>query len=212
MLAAVGRRDGMTEAVIARAVDRAPAGGALTVGQARELLSRRTTATPSEVSLAAVRAISTRPAALACAYPRTYLPAQRMGRDGLTPRAAALRRAMESVFGPQRLGGFAPGGVTSGHVDNSSHYDGRAIDVFFRPITAQNKERGWLLAQWLVAHAAEHHVLSVIYDDRIWTVWASGFGWRPYVHPSGNTTNPILRHLEHVHVAVVRGPPRTRTP
>jgi hypothetical protein len=45
----------------------------------------------------------------------------------------------------------------------------------------------------------------VIFDDRIWTLWASAEGWRGYTHPSGNTRNPILRHLDHVHVAVVRG-------
>jgi hypothetical protein len=50
-------------------------------------------------------------------------------------------------------------------------------------------------------------VLSVIYADRIWTSWAAYAGWRDYVHPSGDTRNPVLRHLDHVHVAVESGRP-----
>jgi hypothetical protein len=42
----------------------------------------------------------------------------------------------------------------------------------------------------------------VIYDDQIWSARRSDEGWRPYTHPSGNTTDPTLRHLDHVHVDV----------
>ena len=109
------------------------------------------------------------------------------------------------------MGGFAPGGVDSGHVDDSSHYDGRAIDIFFRPITPEGTALGWVLAHWLVAHGDDTTLLSVIYADRIWTSWASCAGWRDYVHPSGVTDNPVLRHLDHVHTAV-QGPRRVLTP
>ena len=89
-----------------------------------------------------------------------------------------------------------------------SHYDGRAVDVFFRPVGDEGQRRaGWVLAQWLVAHAQRYDVLSVIHADHIWTSWASGAGWRDYVHPSGNRTNKVLRHLDHVHVAVESGRP-----
>ena len=112
------------------------------------------------------------------------------------------------MFGPLPAGGFARGGVSTGHVDSSSHYDGRAVDVFFRPYDDEGQRRaGRVFAQWLVAHAQEHHVLSVIYADRIWTSWAAYAGWREYVHPSGDTRDPVLRHLDHVHVAVESGRP-----
>ena len=146
--------------------------------------------------------------ALRCFYPRHHVEQERMGASGLTPRAQRLRAAWTRRFGHLPAGGFTPGGVRSGHLDNSSHYDGRAVDVFFRPIGDVGQRRaGWVLAQWLVAHAQRYDVLSVIYADHIWTSWASGAGWRDYVHPSGNRTNKVLSHLDHVHVAVESGRP-----
>ena len=148
---------------------------------------------------------------LTCSPARLDVDPEFAGPSGLTPRARALRRAWTSVFGPLPAGGFARGGVSSGHVDSSSHYDGRAIDVFFRPYDDAAQQRaGRVFAQWLVAHAQDHGILSVIYADRIWTSWAAYAGWRDYVHPSGNTTNPVLRHLDHVHVAVESGRPYRR--
>lgn len=145
---------------------------------------------------------------LTCAYARLAVEPEREGPDGLTPRAAALREAWTEVFGSLPAGGFASGGVSTGHVDSSSHYEGRAVDVFFRPYDAPRQQRaGQVFAQWLMAHAQEHGVLSVIYADQIWTSWASSSGWREYVHPSGPTRNPVLRHLDHVHVAVESGRP-----
>jgi hypothetical protein len=144
---------------------------------------------------------------LTCAHSRFAVEPEEMGPTGLTPRARRLRAAWTEVFGDLIEGGFSRGGVSSGHVDSSSHYDGRAIDVFFRPHTdAEQRRRGRVFAQWLVAHAQDYHVLSVIFADQIWTSWAS-WGWREYVHPSGNRSNPVLRHLDHVHVAVESGRP-----
>ena len=45
------------------------------------------------------------------------------------------------------------GGVASGHMEGSAHYEGRAIDIFVRPISAENRQRGWAIAQYLVAQA-----------------------------------------------------------
>jgi hypothetical protein len=146
-------------------------------------------------------------AALTCYHGRALPREEKIGPTGLTPKAERLRRAVRRAFGPLPMGGFAAGGVSTGHVDGSSHYDGRAMDIFFRPHTDRDQaRRGWVLAHWLVARGARYDLLSVIYRDRIWTVWASFSGWRDYVHPSGNRRNPILRHLDHVHTAVEGGP------
>ncbi|WP_393916007.1 hypothetical protein [Halostreptopolyspora alba] len=131
------------------------------------------------------------------------LAEEEMTDSGLTPRAERVREEMGEVFGEQRLGGFAPGGIDEGHGENSAHYQGRAIDVFYRPVNEENRREGWLLAHWLVAHAAELDIAVVIFDDRIWSVRGSPAGWRDYDSPDPD--NEILRHLDHVHVDVRAG-------
>ncbi len=129
-----------------------------------------------------------------------------LGPRGLTPRAAGVRKDIEGVFGSQELGGFAPGGVRDGHREGSAHYDGRAIDVFFRPVSDENKKRGWALAHYLVAHASRLDVRTVIFDGRIWSAGLrSGSGWRRYApDTSGRDAESaaILEHRDHVHVDV----------
>ena len=124
---------------------------------------------------------------------------------GLTPRADAVRADLESAFGPQSTGGYAPGGVSSGHMKGSAHYVGRAVDVFVRPVSQANKTRGWAMAQYLVAQAERLGIEHVIFDGRIWTAGAlSGDGWRNY-HPTEKTgSRAILMHRDHVHVDVFR--------
>ncbi|WP_286132766.1 hypothetical protein [Arthrobacter sp. OY3WO11] len=128
---------------------------------------------------------------------------EELGDTGLTPRAERLREAMTGVFGAQSLGGFAPGGVSQGHGAESTHYDGRAVDVFFRPVTGENRRAGWMLAHWLVAHADELDIQYVIFDDRFWSVQSSRGLWQEYRAPEPR--NEILRHLDHVHVDVLAG-------
>lgn len=130
---------------------------------------------------------------------------QREGARGLTPRAQAVRRDLEQSFGPLPLGGFAPGGVSSGHMEGSAHYDGRAVDVFFRPVSADSKRRGWAVAHYLVANAERLDIAHVIFDGRIWSAGGSSDdGWRGY-DPGGDdadATRAILEHRDHVHVDV----------
>jgi len=121
---------------------------------------------------------------------------------GLVPRAQNLREDIEGVFGPQSLGGFAPGGVRDGHMRGSAHYDGRAIDIFFRPISEANKVKGWALAHYLVAHAERLGIETVIFDDRIWQASDSEDGWEDYRPQSSAGDRAILEHRDHVHVDV----------
>ncbi len=130
----------------------------------------------------------------------------RLDGEGLTRRAAAVRDDLQAAFGTQSLGGFAPGGVRSGHMPGSAHYEGRAVDVFFRPATEDNRERGWAMAQYLVAQAARLDIHTVIYDGRIWTAGLRSVdGWRRYApDTTGRSAESaaILEHRDHVHVDV----------
>ncbi|MGN6089905.1 MAG: hypothetical protein ACTHNT_11510 [Actinomycetales bacterium] len=147
-----------------------------------------------------------KPAAFSCRIPTPEGPRQSEGASGLTPRAAAVRAELTRVFGSLPLGGFAPGGVSTGHMEGSAHYDGRAIDVFFRPVgDATQHARGWTVAEWAVAHADALKIATVIYDDRIWTAARSEQGWRAYAAPSGPGNPDTLRHRDHVHIDVVAG-------
>jgi hypothetical protein len=147
------------------------------------------------------------PAAFSCVV-RTAsdLRRQRAGADGLTPRAAEVRRDLERAFGGQSLGGFDPGGVSTGHMAGSAHYDGRAIDVFVRPVTDDNRRLGWAMASYLVAQADRLAIEHVIFDDRIWTAGTrSERGWRNYDPGDGPGDRAVLEHRDHVHVDVYAG-------
>ena len=124
--------------------------------------------------------------------------------SGLVDRASVVRRDLEARFGPLSLGGFEPGGVSSGHMEGSAHYEGRAIDVFFRPINADNRKRGWAMASYLVANADRLEIRTIIFDDRIWHAGSrSGDGWTDYRVPSSSGGDQaILEHRDHVHVDV----------
>lgn len=125
----------------------------------------------------------------------------RLTPSGLTPRARDVRDDMEHAFGDLALGGFAPGGVQDGHQEGSTHYEGRAVDVFFRPVNADNKRLGWSLAHYLVANADRLDVQTVIFDDRIWRAGRDD-SWRDYDPPSRSGDRAILEHRDHVHVDV----------
>lgn len=124
--------------------------------------------------------------------------------SGLVERAAIVRKDVESVFGTLSLGGFEPGGVSSGHMEGSAHYEGRAIDIFVRPINADNRKRGWAIASYLVAHADRLSINTLIFDGRIWHAGSrSDDGWTTYDVPaSSRGDRAILEHRDHVHVDV----------
>lgn len=209
--ARIGASDNGVAAAVAQALRRDGDAPVLDADAAREVYrGLPDAARPSPSDLAVARALLGHDGgALSCTVglhrATRGLPRQSPGPIGLTARADAVRRELRAVFGKQTLGGFDPRGVTSGHTDGSAHYEGRAIDVFFRPISAANQRRGWAEAQWAVAHAEGLAVATVIFDRRIWSAGRSAAGWRDYRHPDGPTDNPILLHEDHVHVDVIRG-------
>jgi len=130
--------------------------------------------------------------------------AEEMQANGLTQRANAVRRDVEKSFGDLSLGGFGPGGVATGHMEGSAHYEGRAIDIFLRPVNETNTRKGWATAQYLLAHADRLLIEHVIFDDLIWTAGSrSEDGWRDYDPGSGPGDPEVLEHRDHVHVDVL---------
>lgn len=134
------------------------------------------------------------------------LAQQRPKGNGLTPRADAVRRNVRKAFGDLPLGGFSPDGVSEGHQEGSAHYDGRAVDIFVRPINEANKRKGWAIAQYLVAHADRLDVHHVIFDAKIWSAGGrSAEGWRDYDPGDRPGDRAVLEHRDHVHVDVLEG-------
>jgi hypothetical protein len=136
--------------------------------------------------------------------PRRNIPAGGgMDKDGLTPRARAAMEEVKAVFGVTNIGGFCPGGCKSGHISKSDHYTGHAIDIMLRPINETNRALGDTIASYLVANGQRLGVKYIVWNEMIWSTRRQAEGWRPYRHPSGNTTNPTLAHRDHVHLSVI---------
>ncbi len=116
---------------------------------------------------------------------------------GLRPSALRGLRCVKAAFPWIR----SMGGVGS-RPNKSDHPAGRAVD-FMIPAwnTREGRARGWQVAHWLQAHAAELDVKYLIYDDHVWRAYRPSQGWTRYTHPNGSTTNPTLRHLDHVHLS-----------
>ena len=133
------------------------------------------------------------------------LPRPRRGRaDGAGRRRCGPTSPGPSATSP--LGGFAPGGVRDGHMEGSAHYDGRAIDVFVRPVSEDNKRRGWAIASYLVAQADRlGHQHGDLRRPRSGGSAAPATGGRTTACPSGSQGDRrILEHRDHVHVDVAR--------
>jgi hypothetical protein len=143
-------------------------------------------------------------AALSCTVTTASMPVETVGKNGLTPRAETVRKDLVATFGKLSTGGYQAGGVSSGHMEGSAHYEGRAVDIFVKPISAANTIKGWALAQYLVARADHLGIRTVIFSDKIWTAGSkSDDGWRDYTAPDRPGNKDTLRHLDHVHVDVI---------
>ena len=123
--------------------------------------------------------------------PATGSPAER----GLQPNALKALRCGAAAFPfVTRYGGVG------GRPNASDHPNGRAVDLMIPAWSSPGgKARGWEVARWYEANATQFGVTYLIFDDKVWR--ARTKQWAPYTHPNGATSNPTLRHLDHVHVS-----------
>lgn len=136
-------------------------------------------------------------------WPSNFESSNDLNMIGLTNAAQYMWDNVDLRFGFIPFGGFAPGGVDTGHIENSKHYQGKAIDFFFKPHTKASKvAKGWTFANWAVANAERLGITNVIYQDRIWSRNSSFKGWQVFVPGYGDPKNATIRHLDHVHIDV----------
>jgi hypothetical protein len=77
----------------------------------------------------------------------------------------------------------------------------------FQPVSAENRRRGWVLAQYLVANASRLSIRTVAFDGRVWSAGAaSSEGWRRITSAgagsSSHRASRANRHRDAVHVVV----------
>lgn len=114
-----------------------------------------------------------------------YTGPQIRGLGAVRPHVKAAAEEVASKFQIYNIGGMAK----SGHVANSDHYVGLAIDVM-----TVGTSKGPIIAEWFVANAARLSVKYVIWNRRI---WQNGV-WKPYKGSSA--------HTDHVHVSFNAAP------
>jgi|ERR1041385_6700652 hypothetical protein len=97
------------------------------------------------------------------------------------PHVRAAAQLIANTFGITDIGGFA----TTGHISDSDHYKGLAIDVM---TTTKGRE----VSSWAVQNAKQLCITYVIWNRQIWDS-RDGKGWVPY-----HGTSP---HTDHVHIS-----------
>jgi len=102
------------------------------------------------------------------------------GLGAVQPHVKAAAEEIAATFGVYNIGGFA----SSGHITNSDHYRGLAIDVM-------SAEKGPLISEWALANAARLSVKYVIWNRRYNGL--DGKGWVQYTGSSP--------HTDHVHIS-----------
>jgi hypothetical protein len=117
----------------------------------------------------------------------------------LTPAAAAMYAVVNAAF-PVRSAS-----CWDAHLWNpaSDHPLGKACDIYYDTPgvfpTPAERQRGWDVANWIVANAAALNVKYVIWDGQFWQG-----SWGPYSSGIYDVTDPVGGHFDHIHVSTTR--------
>jgi hypothetical protein len=178
MIAGVATQVDAVPVQAARAIDLAlsdPKHYLPTVNQTLRLLAREDASEPSAESLALLEALST-PAALTCVFDENSEKAEKKGRNGLTPRAEAVRTGIVDAFGPRKTSGYG----SSAAKDDAVEKAGRALEISVKKGSKVDRETGWVMAHWLVARGASYRLGDLTFDDH---TWRPDSGWKAQPAP-----------------------------
>ena len=106
---------------------------------------------------------------------------------GLKPQAMVVYNAVTSRWSFKSIGGYRKSSL-------SNHQYGGAIDFMLTP--GADSAKGWEIAKFVTANAAEFGIDHVIFEQKIWT--PRNPTWRPMANRGGITAN----HYDHIHVTV----------
>ncbi|MBK8463858.1 MAG: SH3 domain-containing protein [Nigerium sp.] len=106
---------------------------------------------------------------------------------GLKPKAMVVYNAVTARWSFKSIGGYRASSL-------SNHQFGGAIDFMLTPGT--DSAKGWAIANFVTANAAEFGIDHVIFEQKIWTPYKPI--WRPMENRGSITAN----HYDHVHVSV----------
>jgi hypothetical protein len=116
--------------------------------------------------------------------------------DNITPRMRQVKDAIDRRFGP-----FAAIGCYRQEA-TGEHPLGRACDFMLSTggvmPSAPWIKRGYEIAAWAQAHAAQLGIMYIIYRQRIWDIRMASAGWVPMPDRGSITAN----HYDHVHISV----------
>jgi peptidoglycan DL-endopeptidase CwlO len=116
--------------------------------------------------------------------------------DNITPRMRQVKDAVDLRFGPfPAIGCYRPEAT-------GEHPLGRACDFMLSSggvmPAASWIQRGYAIAQWAQAHAAQLGIMYIIYRQHIWDIRIASEGWVLMPDRGGITAN----HYDHVHISV----------
>ncbi|HEX9519492.1 MAG TPA: hypothetical protein VF940_25350 [Streptosporangiaceae bacterium] len=114
----------------------------------------------------------------------------------ITPRMLAVKNAVDLRFGPfPAIGCYRP-------ESSGEHPLGRACDFMLSSGGVMPAspwvQRGYQIARWAQANAAQLGIMYIIYRQRIWDIRMASAGWVPMPDRGSITAN----HYDHVHISV----------
>jgi hypothetical protein len=127
-------------------------------------------------------------------------------RTGSLKFARLIQATYGSSYGLSRT-------CTSATTPSSEHFDGRAVDSFFNVRDTTERAEASALLTWLLksdaagnryANARRLGVMYIIWNDKMWSSYRAGEGWRPYSNCADTPSSAYdtACHRNHIHFSL----------